>query len=532
MFVPLALVMRGGGPVDGWTGGPVERRPISGDFAVAALTALVLELAFRVWDDIEDRSRDAREHPSRVTVVADSVAPLIAFAIVLGAHRRCARRASVRARATRLAPSARRSRFSARGIGCGLRRRVRVVNGHVVLLKYPRSAFAAIADGAVAGALVSLYLVLCVYEIVDDPSLRASIVARWIAISECALVSVIVATATVARGKDPMTAIATPPHAVTALLPPVAGQFETVCCYLCGGTESSPFITGEDDLTGKPGRFTFVTCARCGLRYQNPRLTVEHIKSYYDDEYIAHRKKKDWGPLTGFFNWAMDRHDREKDKIVSRYVTLDERSDVLDVGCAVGTFLQKMRYAPRRACDRRRLQGPEREPDARRRRLPLRTVLRAGLRREALRPRDDVALPRARLRPDAHAGHGARLLKPDGRLVIEVPRLDSTTFRLYRDRWPGLQAPQHTVLYDRTTFLLAMDKAGLEVVEYLPYGAFPAFFYLFAGAAFKLLRGKGAQPLARDLSRTSWGRSSSRRCWRSRSSSTSRCRRSICRRRV
>ena len=36
-----------------------------------------------------------------------------------------------------------------------------------------------------------------------------------------------------------------------------------------------------------------------------------------------------------------------------------------------------------------------------------------------------------------------------------------------------------------------MDKAGLEVVEYLPYGAFPAFFYFFAGAAFKMLRGKG-----------------------------------------
>ena len=28
-------------------------------------------------------------------------------------------------------------------------------------------------------------------------------------------------------------------------------------------------------------------------------------------------------------------------------------------------------------------------------------------------------------------------------------------------------------------------------MEYLPYGAFPAFFYFFAGAAFTMLRGKG-----------------------------------------
>jgi hypothetical protein len=83
------------------------------------------------------------------------------------------------------------------------------------------------------------------------------------------------------------------------------------------------------------------------------------------------------------------------------------------------------------------------------------------------------------------------VLKPDGRLVIEVPRLDSLTFRLFGRRWPGVQAPQHTVLYDREALLRTVRQAGLEVVEYLPYGAFPAFFYFFAGAAFTLLRGRG-----------------------------------------
>ena len=29
------------------------------------------------------------------------------------------------------------------------------------------------------------------------------------------------------------------------------------------------------------------------------------------------------------------------------------------------------------------------------------------------------------------------------------------------------------------------------MVDYLPYGAFPAYFYLFTGAAFKVLKGKG-----------------------------------------
>ena len=139
-----------------------------------------------------------------------------------------------------------------------------------------------------------------------------------------------------------MTAVAPEPVVRTSSAPDPS-QFEDVPCYLCGSESSTPFIWGEDDLTGKPGRFRFVTCDDCGLRFQNPRLTIENIKPYYSDEYIAHRKKTDWGVLSGFFSWVMDRHDRQKDALIGRFIKLDRNSNVLDVGCAVGTFLQKMR---------------------------------------------------------------------------------------------------------------------------------------------------------------------------------------------
>ncbi len=64
------------------------------------------------------------------------------------------------------------------------------------------------------------------------------------------------------------------------------------------------------------------------------------------------------------------------------------------------------------------------------------------------------------------------LLSKKGRLIVEVPRLDSVSFRLFRNRWAGLQAPQHTVLYDRKMLLRVLEKAGLELIDYLPYGAF------------------------------------------------------------
>ena len=211
-------------------------------------------------------------------------------------------------------------------------------------------------------------------------------------------------------------------------------------------------------------------------------------------KYIAHRKKKDC-PLTGFFNWAMDRHDREKNKIVSRFVRLDEWSDVLDVGCAVGTFLQKMRarYGARATgVDFKDLSASP----------TLAGVdFRCGLFYE-----QDFGDKRFDLvtmwhflehaRSDAHAVDRARFAEARRAPGHQVPRLDSTTFRLYGDRWPGLRR--------RTTMLRPHDvpardgQVGARCVEYLPYGAFPAFS-ISSPARVQMLRGRGsASP--RDLS--------------------------------
>lgn len=267
--------------------------------------------------------------------------------------------------------------------------------------------------------------------------------------------------------------------------------FERIRCYFCGSGDYREFVIAQDDLGGTPGNYRFVRCSRCGLAYQNPRVAIEHIGAYYDDTYIAHRKKRDWGLLTPLFERAMNKLDADKDRIVSRYITLNEESQVLDVGCAVGTFLQRLhrRYGARvTGVDFKDLSSAP----------SMRNVeFHCGLFYEAALQSDrfDLVTMWHFLEHDydplRSLDTARRVLKPEGRVVIEVPRLDSRTFQWFGDRWPGLQAPQHTVLFDRDSLLRAVRKSGLEVVDYLPYGAFPAYFYLFTGAAFRLLRGRG-----------------------------------------
>jgi SAM-dependent methyltransferase len=267
--------------------------------------------------------------------------------------------------------------------------------------------------------------------------------------------------------------------------------FEPVACYYCGSADGHPFVTAQDDYTGKPGLFHFVRCNGCGLAYQSPRIRLEHIKAYYDDEYIAHRKKTNWGLLTPLYRRAMDKHDREKDRLVNRYVRLGPECRVLDVGSGAGTFLARLRQ--RYGCrvtgvdfkDLTHLPGYEG------------VDFRVGLFYEQDFPEGyfDLITMWHFLEHDYDPfrtlATARRVLRPGGRLVIEVPRLDSVTFRLFRERWPGLQAPQHTVLYSKEMLLKCLDRAGWQVVAHLPYGAFPPYFYLFAGVAFKIRRGRG-----------------------------------------
>jgi 2-polyprenyl-3-methyl-5-hydroxy-6-metoxy-1,4-benzoquinol methylase len=416
----------------------------------------LLVVQFRLWDDIADREHDRHRYPERVLQRHRGRAT--PFLVLLGALT-----VPILGLLFTLENSA--WRIGAYG---GLALALAVVYGG-----------AATAHGRVMrmGWVLLKYPVFVLLPLATPGSPNA-----WVAAAISYLVVMLYDWATSPDAADMR-------HA--QLPAPRPEMFEPVDCYACRSHDGTPFVNAEDDLTGKPGRFTFVKCLNCRLAYQNPRLKLEHIGAYYDDEYIAHRKKTDWGWLTPFYARAMDKHDRDKAALVERYMKLDADSEVLDVGCGAGTFLAKVRSR-----FGSRVTGVDFKD------LSAQPALagvdfRHGLFYEQSFPgrRFDLITMWHFLEHDyepLRTLQTARdLLAPAGRLVIEVPRLDSRTWKLYHERWPGLQAPQHTVLFTRQSLNAMAEAAGLEVVDYLPYGAFPAYFYLFAGAAFKLLKGRG-----------------------------------------
>lgn len=271
---------------------------------------------------------------------------------------------------------------------------------------------------------------------------------------------------------------------------PLHYKFEEVSCYLCGSADSKEYLIGEEDLTGKDGAFLYVQCEACNLVYQNPRLNLDSIKEFYDQEYIAHRKKTDFGILTPVYEWTMNKHDRDKEKLVRKFIKLDASKKLLDVGCAVGTFLLHMKKKTQCKIVGVDFKDGSHYPGFDQ------IDFKEGLFYEQNLAEEDYDLITMwhffehDYDPNKTLETAHRVLKKEGKLVIEVPRLDSVTFRWFGNKWPGVQSPQHTALYDKRSFVAMLEKHGFVVESYLPYGAFPPFFYIFTGFYFRFI-GKG-----------------------------------------
>jgi hypothetical protein len=241
-----------------------------------------------------------------------------------------------------------------------------------------------------------------------------------------------------------------------SLRAPVPEMFEEVACYTCGSRELEPFVVAEDDLTGRAGRFTYASCRNCRLTLLAPRLKREYVEAYYDHEYLRLHGRPDWGWLTPFYESMRERHDRARRAFLARHV--------------VPT-------------------GATTELDARIDSTPLEQIP-AAARFELVTMWDFLQRQYDPLRALTLARD---LLAPGGRLVIETPTLDSRTWKIFRERWPGLQAPRHTVLFSRLTLEMMLEAAGLEVESYHAYGSMPPWLDVFAGIAFKLLKGHAAE---------------------------------------
>jgi 2-polyprenyl-3-methyl-5-hydroxy-6-metoxy-1,4-benzoquinol methylase len=244
-------------------------------------------------------------------------------------------------------------------------------------------------------------------------------------------------------------------------------DYELVACDLCGASarESVPVFDGLRDMRfGIPGQFTLHRCNSCGLLYLSPRPTRETISAYYPGEYSGHKGaiEDEWFPI---MRWIRRRKLSKRRRLIEHFSSR-KQGRVLDVGCATGLFLNEMAQAGWQAA------GVELTASAveyARRRFGL-DVFEGTLGESPYEPASfDVItfwdVLEHTFSPTEELTIAARLLRPGGLLVLNVPNWNSVNRRLFGRYWSGLDAPRHLYVFTYQTLETLLSRAGFSVID-------------------------------------------------------------------
>ncbi len=236
---------------------------------------------------------------------------------------------------------------------------------------------------------------------------------------------------------------------------------EDVACPMECAAGSIEVARGRDRLHGAPGEFVVVRCAACGLLRTSPRPSPQTIGRYYPTNY---------GPYEGSLDAQRDtwldrlraglRWDGTRD-LLPRI----PRGAALEVGCASGNFLQKLR---RHGWNARGVElSPEAAERARRRGFDVHTG--------PLETAPDPAEPLDLIVGSHVFEHLHDPLpcfrrlrswsKPGAYLTCAVPNAGGFLFRRYLGAWYDLDLPRHLFHYTPATLTAMLSKTGWDVVK-------------------------------------------------------------------
>lgn len=233
-------------------------------------------------------------------------------------------------------------------------------------------------------------------------------------------------------------------------------------CNLCGSSSFKKLFDAIDRLHGKEGKFVYVKCNECGLVFQNPVLDSKELINFYPEDYNPHQAKE-------------AKSEKKKQKIKTKIPEdvlekLNSKSNLLDVGCGNGKFLNDIRsftncrvygvdFSGNAAKIAKNFYGLE---------VFCGTIEQAPFANNSF----DLITAWSYLEhvPNS-SGVLAKihdLLKQSGNYIMSCPNFDSVNARLFGNKWYHLDCPRHLYIYTPKTLTALLEKNGF-VLEKIIY---------------------------------------------------------------
>ncbi len=248
---------------------------------------------------------------------------------------------------------------------------------------------------------------------------------------------------------------------------PAEGSVADAVCPICRTGRVWWFATASDRLFGlATGSVRLYRCLSCACIFQHPMPDPAAISSFYPPKYwwTADRKSKLTLALSRVESAYREFVARDHVRFLQRCSPLQNNSRaLLDIGCGSGTFLH---LARRRGFQPHGMDASERAVAAAREQYDL-PVRQGGIGSDAWEGhRFDVITMFHVLEhlPDPRNAliYAAGLLKPEGRLILQVPNASSFQARLFGPGWYGLDVPRHLINYTPKSLSLLLQQTGFS----------------------------------------------------------------------
>jgi len=238
-------------------------------------------------------------------------------------------------------------------------------------------------------------------------------------------------------------------------------------CPACASPAVRLLFSATDRLYQTTAKvFQIVECRNCRLIRLYPQPSPTELGQYYPPDYWF---TPEAGAADKLEQWYRRVVLRDHLHFVERALReSEEQGPVLDVGCGGGLFLQML--AER---DGRRVVGLDFSLDAahvawRRSGVP---AVCATLSRAPFASSTCAAITMFHVLehlydPGSYLDAAHQLLKPDGRLIVQVPNAACWQFLILGERWNGIDVPRHLIDFRQSDVDSLLDHCGFEVLRY------------------------------------------------------------------
>lgn len=271
-----------------------------------------------------------------------------------------------------------------------------------------------------------------------------------------------------------------------------AKQIKPHCPY-CNTKGNTLFSNLRDHIFNTPGSWDYSFCKSCNIIWNSNRPLESDIHKYYSNYYTStvsftstrkrllerlkiylfimyHSKEKSLGRyLTGLISSA---------KIIDLAYMGSfkcENISVLDIGCGNGDYL--------RLLSKLNIEAIGYEPDKNSRKTASKNsgcIVTSDLNQLTISSFDLITLNNV----VEHVYNlplllesCIKLLKPNGKLVIRTPNIESLGSHFFRNDWRGLEPPRHIILYSLASLTEILKSQGFTPIKRYTHSKSAKYIY-------------------------------------------------------